>query len=125
MTAIYTYQQIRDRLLKYKKEYENDLESLSEEFETNKAYIRGNIHMINFLLDDLDSESGIAWLGADFAESEPKPHKRKICEGNCEECIFATVAKEYYLKICDSAFDAASDYNDFIKRCKKENSIEL
>lgn len=84
MIAVYTYQQLRARLLKYKEAYEQDLDNLSEEFETSKLYIKGHIKMIDILLDDLDSESGIAWLGADFAEP-PKPHRRKICEGNCKK----------------------------------------
>ena len=68
MIAVYTYQQIRDRLLKYKKQYEHGLFGLSEEFEASKLYIKGHISMINVLLDDLDSDSGIAWFGADFAD---------------------------------------------------------
>ena len=70
MTAVYTYQQIKNRLLKYKAAYEQDLENLSEEFEASKLYIKGHISMINILLDDLDCGSGIAWLGADFATEE-------------------------------------------------------
>ena len=122
MTAIYTYQQIRDRLLKYKEAYEQDLDNLSEEFEASKLYIKGHLKMIDILLDDLDSESGIAWLGADFAEP-PKPHRRKICEGNCEKCSIAKQFKSYYSIINDSAFDAKSDYNEFIENCKKENNV--
>ena len=121
MNAVYSYNQIRNRLLKYKEEYEQDL--TLQLGEANKSYIRGHIHMINLLLDDLDSESGIAWLGVDFAESEPKPYRRKICESNCEECTFAIKAKEYYLKNNDSIFDALSDYRDFIDKCKEKNGV--
>ena len=124
MIATYTYQQIRDRLLKYKEAYEHDLFGISEEFEASKLYIIGHLKMIDILLDDLDSESGIAWLGADFAESEPKPYRRKMCEGNCEECVFAIEAKEYYLKNNDSSFDAVDDYKDFIGNCKEKNGVE-
>ena len=124
--TLYSYKQIKDKLLKYKKEYEHDLFGLSEEFESSKIYIKGHISMIDILLDDLDASSGIAWLGVDLAEPNPDPipYRRKMCEGNCEECIFATKAKEYYLKNNDSSFDAVDDYKDFIGNCKEKNGVK-
>ena len=130
MIAVYTYKQIKDRLLKYKEEYEKELDIayanllLLKNDGKDVSYINGHIQMISMLLDDLDSESGIAWLGADFAEYEPKPHERKMCEGNCEECIFANKAKEYYLTRDESVFDSKSDYDEFIEHCKRINGVD-
>lgn len=68
--TLYSYKQIKDKLLKYKEEYEHDLFGLSEEFESSKIYIKGHINMIDILLDDLDSNSGICWLGIDLSKDE-------------------------------------------------------
>ena len=74
--TLYSYKQIRDKLLKYKKEYEKDMELIYAELLLRKKssddvqYIKGHLHMINMLLDDLDSNSGIGWLGIDLSKDE-------------------------------------------------------
>ena len=126
--TLYSYKQIRDKLLKYKKDYEKELDIayanllLLKNDGKDVSYINGHIQMIDMLLDDLDASSGIGWMGVDL--SKPTPHRRKMCEGNCEECIFAIESKEHYLKNNDSVFDATSDYNNFVEQCKKENGID-
>ncbi len=49
------YDMLRGRLLKYKREYEEELKLLHEDFESSSLYIKGHLKMLDILLDDIDS----------------------------------------------------------------------
>lgn len=142
------YSKLEKYLKDKKKEYEHDLFELSEEFESSKTYIKGHLHMIDMLLDDLDSFLSYDILGIDLAKNfdfiiqndyqpktggliPPKPPKSGSnivketlpcgCNKNCENCFIAKSMKHKFLEECDSVFDAASDYADFINTCAEIN----
>lgn len=142
------YNKLEKYLKDKKKEYEHDLFELSEEFESSKTYIKGHLHMIEILLDDLDSFLSYDVLGIDLTNDSdfiirggyqpkmedstpPKPPKSGSntvketlfcgCSKNCESCFIAEGMKHKFLKECDSVFDAVSDYADFINVCVEMN----
>jgi hypothetical protein len=61
------YNKLENYLKDKKKEYEHDLFELSEKFESSKTYIKGHLHMIDMLFDDLDSFLSYDILGIDLA----------------------------------------------------------
>ena len=142
------YNKLEKYLKNKKKEYEHDLFELSEEFESSKTYIKGHLHMIDMLLDDLDSFLSYDILSIDLANNSdfimqggyqsktggstpPEPPKSVSnivkemascgCNKNCESCSAAEGMKLKFLEECDSVFDAASNYTDFINKCVKMN----
>lgn len=148
------YNKLEKYLKNKKKEYEHDLFELSEKFESSKTYIRGHLHMIDMLLDDLDSFLSYDILGIDLTNNSdfvreggyqpktggltpPKPPKsgsnvvkepiqlQYKCNRDCEYCAVAEDIKHKFLEECDSIFDAAKEYADFIDSCGKANGVKL
>ena len=68
--ALYSYKQIKDKLLKYKKEYEEEIDRCIPMYPKGELIAKGHLRMLDILLDDLDSNSGIGWLGIDLTKDE-------------------------------------------------------
>ena len=136
------YNKLKKYLKNKKKEYKNELDFLSPEFESSSIYIKGHLHMIDMLLDDLDSFISYDTLGIDLANNSDfiiqdgyqggltPPESPEIrnniilphrCNKNCESCFIAKSMKHKFLEECDSVFDAKSDYVDFINTCAEMN----
>lgn len=129
------YNKLEKYLKDKKKEYEHDLFELSEEFESSKTYLKGHLHMIDMLLDNLAHDSDFILqdgyqpkIGSSTPPEPPKSGSNCVketspcgCNKKCENCFIAESMKHKFLKKCDSIFDAASDYMDFINTCVEMN----
>ena len=68
--TLYSYKQIKDKLLKYKEEYEEEMNRCIPMHPKDELIAKGHLRMLDILLDDLDSNSGICWLGIDLSKDE-------------------------------------------------------